>query len=81
MERFRVESKSINSHFKIDCSENDLEFWKAVCKYDSIENDGKCYYRKFPVSKNKKVYYSIEIPNITKNELNIIACKLKNIAP
>lgn len=77
MKRFRVESRNKENHFRADCFEDELEFWKAVCKYDAIENNGKCYYREFPVSKNKKVYYAKDNPNMTKEELELIQNRLK----
>lgn len=73
MKRYRVESKRGNDHhFRADCTEDELGYWKAVCKYDSIENGGKCYYREFPVSKNKKVYYAKDNPNMTAEEFRLI---------
>lgn len=75
--RFRVESRSSKNHFRVDCNEEELEYWKAVCKYDSIENKGKCYYREFPVSKNKKIYYAKDKSKMTKEELELISKKLK----
>lgn len=77
MKRFRVESKNKENHFRVDCTEDDLEFWKAICKRDSIENGGKCYYREFPVSKNKKVYYSKGNPDMTKEEIELICDRLQ----
>lgn len=72
MKRYRVESRSKNNHFKADCKEEDLEYWKALCKYDSIENRGECYYREFPVTKNKKVYYAKDNPEMTEEEIKAI---------
>lgn len=77
IKRYRVESKSKTNHFRSDCTEEELEYWKAICKYDSIENNGKCYYRAFPVTKNKKVYYAKDNHNMTKDELKLINEKLK----
>ncbi|CUO91367.1 putative CDC2L2 protein [Clostridium baratii] len=58
MKRYRVEFKSKNSSFRVDCFEDKLEDWKALCKVDREETgEGKCYYREFPVSKNKRVYF------------------------
>lgn len=74
--RFRVESRSGKNHFRADCSEEDLEYWKAICKFDSIENKGKCYYREFPVTKNKKIFYAKDNPGMTIAELNLIHQKL-----
>ena len=39
MKRYRVESRSGENHFRADCTEEELEYWKALCKYDSIENN------------------------------------------
>nr|UVM81840.1 MAG: hypothetical protein [Bacteriophage sp.] len=77
MKRYRVESRSGKNHFRADCIEEELEYWKAICKIDSIENQGKCYYREFPVSKNKKIFYAKDNPNMTKEELELIRKKLK----
>lgn len=79
MKRYRVESKSNQSHFRADCSEEDFEFWKAICKHDALANKGKCYYREFPVSKNKKIYYSEGTQQLTKEEVVLIAKRLKAI--
>lgn len=72
MKRYRVESKSNQNHFRVDCCDEDFEFWKAICKHDAISNKGKCYYREFPVTKNKKVYYSSSNEKLTKEELVLI---------
>lgn len=79
MKRYRVESKSNESHFRADCREEDLEFWKAICKNDANKNKGKCCYREFPVTKNKKVYYAKENEKLTLEEVTIIAKRLKVI--
>lgn len=55
--RYRVESKSKDAHFRVDCYENELEYWKDICKHDAKAHNGKCYYRQFPVTKAKKIYY------------------------
>ena len=80
MKRYRVESRSGKNHFRADCTEKELEYWKAICKIDSIENQGKCYYREFPVSKNKKIFYTKDNPNMTKEELELIRKKLKRFS-
>lgn len=73
MKRYRVESKSSNdNYFRADCTEDDLEYWKAICKYDALQNNGICYYREFPVTKNKKVYYAKDNIEMTISELEII---------
>ena len=54
MKRYRVESRSGKNHFRADCTEEELEYWKALCNIIFIENKGKCYYRELPVSKNKE---------------------------
>lgn len=79
MKRYRVESKSDKSHFRSDCGEKDLEFWKAICKSDANANKGKCYYREFPVTKNKKVYYAKGNEKLTSEEVAIIAARLDNV--
>lgn len=76
IKKYRVESKSSNNHFRADCSEEDFEYFKALCKYDSIENHGTCFYREFPVTKNVKVYYAKDNPKMKLEELKIIAQKL-----
>ena len=55
--RYRVESKSKDAHFRVDCYENELEYWKDICKHDAKAHNGKCYYRQFPVTKAKKIYF------------------------
>lgn len=77
IKRYRVESRSKKSHFRSDCTEEDLEYFKAICKVDALENNGECYYREFPVTKNKRVYYAKDNPNMTKEELELISKKLK----
>lgn len=79
MKRYRVESKSNENHFRADCGDEDLEFWKIICKHDANENKGKCYYREFPVTKNKKIYYSKENEKLTVEEVAIIAKRLNVI--
>ncbi len=76
MKRYRVESKSNKSHFRADCNEKDLEFWKAICKHDAIQNKGKCYYREFPVTKNEKIYYSDGNEKLTAEEITIVTKRL-----
>lgn len=76
IKRYRVESRSNKNYFRVDCTKDELEYWKALCKHDSIENKGKCYYREFPVSKNKRIYYSKDNPNMTLEELELIRKKL-----
>lgn len=75
--RYRVESRNKSNYFRADCSENELEYMKALCKYDAIKNNGECYYREFPVTKNKKVFYAKDNPKMTKEEIEIIVNKLK----
>lgn len=79
MKRYRVESKSNTSHFRADCSDEDFEFWKAICKHDANINKGKCYYREFPVTKNKKVYYAKENEKLSVEEVAIIEKKLNDV--
>lgn len=77
MERYRIESRSGKNYFRVDCTGEELEYWKALCKWDSIENKGECYYREFPVTKNERIYYAKDNPNMTKEELELIRKKLK----
>ena len=56
MKRYRVESRSGKNHFRADCTEEELEYWKALCKYDSIENKGKCYIGSFQLVKIKRFF-------------------------
>lgn len=75
--RYRVESRcGKGHHFRADCIEEELEYYKALCKYDAHKNNGKCYYREFPVTKNERVYYSKDSPEMTIEELKIIARKI-----
>lgn len=76
MKRYRVESKSNTTHFRADCNEKDLEFWKVICKHDAIKNKGECYYREFPVTKNKKVYYANGNEKLTIEEIDIVSKRL-----
>lgn len=77
IKRYRVESRTKKSHFRSDCTEEDLEYFKAICKVDVLENNGECYYREFPVTKNKRVYYAKDNPNMTKEELELISKRSK----
>lgn len=77
MKRYRVESRNGKNHFRVDCTEEEFEYWKAVCKFDSIQIKGICYYREFPLTKNKRVYYSKDNINMTETELELINKKLK----
>lgn len=76
MKRYRVESRSDKNHFRVDCKEEDFEFWKAICKHDVLQNKGKCYYREFPLTKNKKIYYSQNNEKLTAKEVNIVTKRL-----
>ena len=77
IKRYRVESRTKKSHFRSDCTEEDLEYFKAICKVDALENNGECYYREFPVTKNKRVYYAKDNSNMTTEELELISKRLK----
>ena len=80
MKRYRVESKrGGDHHLRVDCTEDELESWKAICKYDFIRFGGKCYYREFPVTKNKRVYYAKENPTMSVDEFIIMHRKLKQL--
>lgn len=80
MKRYRVESKrGKDHHFRADCTEDELEYWKALCKYDSIQFGGKCYYREFPVTKNKRIYYAKENPTMSVEEFTLIHKRLKQL--
>ncbi|WP_010295951.1 hypothetical protein [Clostridium senegalense] len=76
MKRYRVESRSGKNNFRADCDEKDFKYWKAICKYISIQNKGKCYYREFPITKNKEIYYAKENSQMTKDEILIICKRL-----
>lgn len=77
MKRYRVESRYGKDYFRADCDDSNLEYYKALCKYEAIENKGKCYYREFPLMKNEKVYYAKDNPNMTVEELNLIRERIK----
>lgn len=78
MKRYRVESRNGKKHhFRADCTEEDLEYYKALCKYDASKNGGECYYREFPVTKNERVYYSKNNPEINVEDLRIIAKRVE----
>ncbi len=52
---FRVNSKN---YFYKDCFESELLETKFLIKaIQKEEGKGKCFYRKFPVTKNKKIYF------------------------
>lgn len=76
MKRYRVESRSKENHFRSDCGEEDLEIWKAICKNDAISNEGKCYYREFPLTNKQKIYYAKGNEELTKKDLEIIEQRL-----
>ena len=67
----------MGEYSKVNRTTLDVYKRQALCKYDSIENKGECYYREFPVSKNKKIFYAKDNPNMTKEELELIRKKLK----
>ncbi|WP_050608245.1 hypothetical protein [Clostridium niameyense] len=60
MNRYRVEFR-VNSkdYFRKDCSENQLEQTKNFIKIIQLKSiqRGKCYYRRFPLGENKKIYF------------------------
>lgn len=76
MKRYRVESRNKNNYFRADCTEDELEYWKALCKFDALKNNGTCYYREFPVTKNPKVYYAKNNSEMTVSELEVIKTKI-----
>ncbi|MBN3361660.1 hypothetical protein [Clostridium botulinum] len=59
MNKYRVEFRTNSKdYFRKDCSENQLEETKKLIK--SIKNQegtGKCFYRRFPLGKSKKIYF------------------------
>ena len=57
MKRYRVESRSKDSHFRVDCTEDKLEYWKHICKYDANAEKGKSFYREYPLKNAKKIYF------------------------
>lgn len=57
MKRYRVESRSKDSHFRVDCTEDKLEYWKHICKYDANAEKGKSFYREYPLKSAKKIYF------------------------
>ena len=78
MKKYRVESRNNKGHSLIvDCYEDELEYYKALLKYDAINTNGKCYYREFPVTKNEKVYYSEKYLKMTVEELMILKSQYK----
>lgn len=58
-DRFRVEFRvSSKNYFRKDCAKNTLEETKMLIKsIQEQEGQGKCFYRKFPVTQNQKVYF------------------------
>lgn len=57
--RYKVECKSKESHFAVCCYEDRLEFWKTICALDALDTGGKCFYRQFPLTNSKKIYFTI----------------------
>ncbi|KEH93240.1 hypothetical protein [Clostridium botulinum] len=59
MNRYRVEFRvSSKNYVRQDCTEDKLEEAKKLMKANQEhEGKGKCYYRKFPLMKNEKVYF------------------------
>lgn len=57
MSRYKVESISKNrkSRFSAICGADKLEYYKQVCKLGRI--DDICFYRKYPLTKAKKIYF------------------------
>lgn len=45
------------SKFQVICTEDDLERYKDIAKQLLGESDGVCYYRKFPLTKAKKIFF------------------------
>lgn len=59
MNRYRVEFR-VNSkdYFRKDCSKKQLEETKYLSKQiKNEEGTGKCYYRRFPLGKNRKIFF------------------------
>lgn len=78
MKKYRVESRSSNEYYyRIDCTEEDLDYYKAIVKFDCLKNGGECYYREFPLGKNKKIYYAKDSKGLTKEEINVVLNKFK----
>lgn len=57
MNRYKVESmsKDRKSKFSAICGEDKLEYYMQVCKFGRIDNI--CFYRKYPLTKAKKIYF------------------------
>lgn len=57
--KYRVECRTnSNDYFRKDCSEKYLEETKKIVKLiQKEEGKGECFYRKFPVMKNKRIYF------------------------
>ncbi|BAO05135.1 hypothetical protein CF067_16885 [Clostridium sporogenes] len=57
--KYRVEFKVNNKdYFRKDCYEDKLEELKDLFKsIQQEERKGKYYYRRFPLGKNKKIYF------------------------
>ncbi|NFI08769.1 hypothetical protein FDF97_15820 [Clostridium botulinum] len=57
--KYRVEFRVNNKdYFRKDCFEDKLEELKDLFKnIQQEEKKGKCYYRRFPLGKNKKIYF------------------------
>lgn len=58
-DRYKIEyiSNDKKSKFQVICTEDDLERYKDIAKQLLGESDGVCYYRKFPLTKAKKIFF------------------------
>ncbi|QRI52291.1 hypothetical protein JQS73_12725 [Clostridium botulinum] len=59
MNKYRAEfRRNSKDYFRKDCNENQLEETKQLIKeIKNEEETGKCYYRRFPLGKSKKIYF------------------------
>lgn len=57
MDRYKVESisKDGKRRFIVICTEEKFEYYKQICKSDQKEDI--CFYRKYPLTKAKKIYF------------------------
>lgn len=59
MDRYKVEyrSKDKKNKFIAICDELELEYFKGICKECNKDNEGVCCYRKYPLTKAKRIYF------------------------
>ena len=57
MDRYKIECINKDGKFEVTCSEDKLEYWINLCKQSGYKNE-TCYYRKYPLTKAERVYFT-----------------------